>query len=110
MTRLQLIAHETAHLWFGDMVTMRWFDDVWTKEVFANFMASKIAREQFPLINHDLNFLKSYYPRAMSTDRTLGTHPIQQPLDNLNRAGLLYVKIIANTFFFIIISPFPFSR
>lgn len=94
MTRLQLIAHETAHLWFGDMVTMRWFDDVWTKEVFANFMASKIAREQFPLINHDLNFLKSYYPRAMSTDRTLGTHPIQQPLDNLNRAGLLYGNII----------------
>lgn len=94
MTRLQLIAHETAHLWFGDMVTMRWFDDVWTKEVFANVMASKIAREQFPLINHDLNFLKSYYPRAMSTDRTLGTHPIQQPLDNLNRAGLLYGNII----------------
>lgn len=94
MTRLQLIAHETAHLWFGDMVTMRWFDDVWTKEVFANLMASKIAREQFPQVNHALNFLKSYVPRALSTDRTLGAHPIQQPLDNLNRAGLLYGNII----------------
>ena len=94
MSRLNLIAHETAHMWFGDLVTMRWFDDVWTKEVFANFMADKIAREQFPGINHDLAFIKSHYPLAMSTDRTQGTHPIQQPLNNMNKAGLLYGNII----------------
>ena len=94
LSRLELIAHETAHMWFGDLVTMRWFDDVWTKEVFANLMASKIARKQFPDVNHDLNFLKSYHTRAMQTDRTQGTHPIQQPLDNLNKAGLLYGNII----------------
>ena len=94
MSRLNLIAHETAHMWFGDMVTMRWFDDVWTKEVFANFMADKISREQFSLVNHDLAFIKAHYPLALATDRTLGTHPIQQPLDNLNKAGLLYGNII----------------
>ena len=94
MTRLNLIAHETAHMWFGDLVTMRWFDDVWTKEVFANFMADKISREQFPTINHDLAFIKTHYPLAMNTDRSLGSHPIQQPLDNLNQAGLLYGNII----------------
>ena len=94
LNRLQLIAHETSHLWFGDLVTMRWFDDVWTKEVFANFMADKIAREQYPDINHDINFLKTHYLQALSTDRTEGTHPIQQPLDNLNNAGLLYGNII----------------
>lgn len=94
MTRLNLIAHETAHMWFGDLVTMRWFDDVWTKEVFANFMADKISREQFPDVNHDLAFIKAHYPLAMNTDRTLGSHPIQQPLDNLNQAGLLYGNII----------------
>ena len=33
--RASVIAHETAHMWFGDLVTMRWFNDVWTKEVFA---------------------------------------------------------------------------
>ncbi len=92
--RLNLIAHETAHLWFGDLVTMKWFDDVWTKEVFANFMADKISREQFPGIDHDLAFIKTHYPVAMSTDRTRGTHPIQQPLDNLDQAGLLYGNII----------------
>lgn len=92
--RLELLAHETAHMWFGDMVTMRWFNDVWTKEVFANYLASKVAREQFPTVNHDLSFLKSYQIPALSTDRTEGTHPIQQPLENLNIAGLLYGNII----------------
>ena len=94
LSRLNLIAHETSHMWFGDLVTMRWFDDVWTKEVYANFMADKIAREQVPDINHDLAFVKSHYPLALSTDRTQGTHPIQQPLDNMNKAGLLYGNII----------------
>jgi aminopeptidase N len=94
LKRLELIAHETAHLWFGDLVTMRWFDDVWTKEVFANFLAAKISHEQFPNINHDLNFLKTYQTSAIATDRTDGTHPIQQQLDNLNQAGLLYGNII----------------
>ncbi|MBR1881490.1 MAG: ERAP1-like C-terminal domain-containing protein, partial [Muribaculaceae bacterium] len=94
LSRTSLIAHETAHMWFGDLVTMRWFNDVWTKEVFANFMADKISRELYPDINHDLNFLKAHYVPAMATDRTTGTHPIQQPLENLNQAGLLYGNII----------------
>ncbi|UII19276.1 M1 family metallopeptidase [Fulvivirga ligni] len=94
MGRGQLIAHETAHMWFGDLVTMKWFDDVWLKEVFANFMASKIVNPGFPDINHDLQFLMSHYPAAYDVDRTEGTHPIQQPLDNLKNAGTLYGSII----------------
>ncbi|MBO6189313.1 MAG: aminopeptidase [Alloprevotella sp.] len=92
--RLELIAHETAHLWFGDCVTMRWFDDVWTKEVFANFLAAKVARRQFPSLDYNASFLRVYKRSALSTDRTLGTHPIRQSLSNLNRAGLLYGNII----------------
>ena len=46
--RASTISHETAHMWFGDLVTMRWFDDVWMKEVFANFMAAKIVNPSFP--------------------------------------------------------------
>jgi len=45
--RASLIAHETAHMWFGDLVTMNWFNDVWLKEVFANFMAAKIVNPFF---------------------------------------------------------------
>jgi aminopeptidase N len=92
--RASVIAHETAHMWFGDLVTMRWFNDVWMKEVFANFMAAKIVNPSFPEINHQLRFLLSYYPEAYDVDRTEGTNAIRQRLDNLNEAGTLYGPII----------------
>jgi aminopeptidase N len=92
--RASLIAHETAHMWFGDLVTMRWFNDVWTKEVFANFMAAKIVNPSFPHVNHDLRFLLAHHPAAYGVDRTAGANPIRQPLENLNQAGSLYGAII----------------
>lgn len=92
--RASLIAHETAHMWFGDMVTMKWFNDVWLKEVFANFMAAKIVNPSFPEINHDLRFLFAHQPSAYGEDRSEGSHPIQQDLDNLKNAGTLYGRII----------------
>lgn len=94
--RASLIAHETAHMWFGDLVTMDWFNDVWTKEVFANFMAAKIVNPSFPEINHELNFLVRHYPSAYSVDRTSGANPIRQELPNLNEAGTMYGAIIYN--------------
>jgi aminopeptidase N len=92
--RASLIAHETAHMWFGDLVTMRWFNDVWMKEVFANFMAAKIVNPSFPEIDHELRFFLSHYPGAYDVDRTPGTNAIRQPLDNLAEAGSLYGAII----------------
>jgi aminopeptidase N len=92
--RASVIAHETAHMWFGDLVTMKWFNDVWMKEVFANFMAAKIVNPAFPRVNHELRFLVAHYPTAYSVDRTAGTHPIRQELANLNEAGSLYGPII----------------
>ena len=94
LRRGSLIAHETAHMWFGDLVTMDWFDDVWLKEVFANFMAAKIVNPSFPEVNHDLRFLLAHYPTAYGIDRSRGSHPIQQDLPNLNNAGTLYGGII----------------
>ena len=94
MARMELIAHETAHLWFGDLVSLKWFEDVWAKEVMANFLASKMVRRSFPDINHDLNFLKTYQTRAIAIDRTEGTHPIAQELTNMSDARLLYDNII----------------
>lgn len=94
LRRASLIAHETAHMWFGNLVTMKWFDDVWLKEVFANFMAAKIVHPSFTNINHDLGFMVRHHPSAYSEDRTGGTYPIQQELDNLRNAGTLYGRII----------------
>jgi len=92
--RASLIAHETAHMWFGDLVTMKWFDDVWTKEVFANYFAAKMVRPLFPDIDHTLNDLKDFYAAAYSEDRTSGSNAIQRPLANLRDAGLIYCNII----------------
>ncbi len=94
LSRASLISHETSHMWFGDLVTMRWFNDVWMKEVFANFMAAKIVNPSFPEVNHQLLFLTNNYPVAYGVDRTAGTHPIRQELENLNEAGSLYGAII----------------
>lgn len=110
LSRASLIAHETSHMWFGDYVTMRWFDDVWTKEVFANYFAAEITAPLFPDVNHDLNRLKTYGAAAMSEDRTWNTPltlnsgevirgggtSIRQSLDNLRDAGLVYNNIIYN--------------
>ncbi|WP_353718629.1 M1 family aminopeptidase [Dyadobacter sp. 676] len=94
MARASVIAHESAHMWFGDLVTMDWFNDVWLKEVFANFMAAKIVHPSFPEIDHELRFLLAHYPNAYEVDRTAGTNPILQQLENLKNAGTLYGAII----------------
>jgi aminopeptidase N len=94
LERASVIAHETAHMWFGDLVTMRWFNDVWMKEVFANFMAAKIVNPSFPQVNHELRFLLAHHPAAYQVDRTAGTNAIRQELANLDEAGQMYGPII----------------
>ena len=83
-------------MWFGDAVTMKWFNDVWTKEVFANYFAAAITEPLFPEVNHELNFLRTYKAAAMAQDRTEGRTAIRQSLDNMNNAGLVYNNIIYN--------------
>ena len=94
LVRSSLIAHETSHMWFGDFVTMEWFNDVWTKEVFANYYASQMIEPLFPEVNHSLNFMLDYIPAAYSEDRTAGANPVKQQLENMRDAGLMYGNII----------------
>ncbi|QDW24994.1 aminopeptidase [Pedobacter sp. KBS0701] len=94
ISRSNLISHETAHIWFGDLVTMKWFNDVWMKEVFANFMADKVTEKLMGKSTFDLKFLQDHYPAAYGVDRTLGANPIRQQLDNLQEAGSMYGNII----------------
>ncbi|PKQ60195.1 hypothetical protein BZG02_20375 [Labilibaculum filiforme] len=92
--RANLIAHETAHMWFGDLVTMKWFDQVWLKEVFANFLADKITNPSFPEMNHALKFKMAHFPSSYGVDRTSGANAINQKLPNLKDAGSVYGSII----------------
>nr|WP_255447789.1 M1 family aminopeptidase [Ancylomarina sp. 16SWW S1-10-2] len=94
LSRANLIAHETSHMWFGDLVTMKWFDQVWLKEVFANFLADKITNPSFPEMNHKLKFEMAHFPSSYSIDRTSGANPINQVLPNLKDAGTVYGSII----------------
>ena len=94
LSRTELIAHETSHLWFGDAVTMRWFNDVWTKEVFANYFASKITTPLYPDVNVPLRDFRSFNIPAYAEDRTGGTNAIRRELPNLSSAGLIYGNIV----------------
>lgn len=94
LSRAELIAHETAHMWFGDLVTMKWFDDVWTKEVFAGWFAARITEGLFPDVDTSLKDFKEFNLTAYEEDRTEGTNPVKQQLDNLRDAGLIYGNIV----------------
>src|SRR5262245_37956251 len=97
--RASLILHELAHQWFGDLVTMRWFDDLWLKEGFANFMASHAmaALEQFRDSDGAAiwkRFYQTHKPPAYAIDSTRGTTPIYQEVRNLKDAKSAYGAIV----------------
>jgi aminopeptidase N len=93
LRRAQLIFHETSHQWFGNLVTMRWFDDLWLKEGFANFMAAKAAEAIVPELEPWSAF-HALKTGAVRTDATAGTTPLRQPLANLRSAKSAYGAIV----------------
>ena len=97
--RAELITHETAHMWFGDAVTMRWFNDVWTKEVFANHFAALMSRDLLAEgvadpVEAAVRDFRNFNLNAYKEDRTAGSNPVRQELDNLASAGLVYGNIV----------------
>lgn len=94
ISRANLIFHEAAHQWFGDTVTMRWFDDLWLKEGFAEFMAYKTLEKVLPEYNAWKAFYERNKPLAYQTDSTRGTTPIYQEIPNLSAAKSAYGNIV----------------
>jgi aminopeptidase N len=94
--RFNTILHETAHQWFGDLVTMRWFDDLWLKEGFATYMGAKALAELEPGADAWKTFFQGNKPSAYGVDQTLGTTPLWQSLANLDQAKSAYGAIVYN--------------
>lgn len=89
-----LIAHEIAHQWFGNQVTMKWWDDLWLNEAFATWMANKVVEDLYPELEISLRTLPK--EMCMTADANLAMRPIQKEIkcdaDILDNLGLAYMK------------------
>jgi aminopeptidase N len=94
--RTATVYHEVAHQWFGDYVTMRWFDDLWLKEGFSTYMAAKMQDALDPSAQAWKTFYLRNKPPAYGVDVTEGTTPIWQRLGNLDQAKSNYGAIVYN--------------
>lgn len=79
------LAHEIAHQWFGNLVTMRWWDDLWLNESFASWIASEMTQQIHPEWNVHLHALEGR-DWAMVRDSIASTHPIRQPIATVQEA------------------------
>ena len=95
--RAETILHEMAHMWFGDLVTMRWWDDLWLNESFATYASVLSQVEATRFINGWVTFLDSEKAWAKYQDQLPSTHPIAADLVDVeavhqNFDGITYAK------------------
>ncbi|MFI5862646.1 aminopeptidase N [Streptomyces sp. NPDC051546] len=95
--RANTILHEMAHMWFGDLVTMKWWDDLWLKESFADFMGSFALVEATRFDQAWVTFANSRKAWAYRADQLPSTHPVTADIRDLEDAklnfdGITYAK------------------
>ncbi len=88
-----VIAHEIAHMWFGDLVTMKWWDDIWLNESFATFMGHHAVDQGYPQWNVWQDFVRTQTSGAMGRDGLRSTHPIEARVKNPEEIEELFDEI-----------------
>ncbi len=88
-----IVAHEMAHMWFGDLVTMAWWNDLWLNESFASWMGDTAVDHLFPEWDMWTQFVSDDTNRALSLDGLQNSHPIEQEVKNPAEIGQLFDAI-----------------
>ena len=96
-SRASTILHEMAHMWFGDLVTMRWWDDLWLNESFATYMGTLALAEATRFTTAWARFASSTKAWALSQDQLPSTHPIAADIVDTDAVrthfdGITYAK------------------
>jgi cytosol alanyl aminopeptidase len=90
---LNVVAHELAHMWYGDLVTMAWWDDLWLNEAFASWMSTKVMLELYPEHNIQAELVQE---GAFAADSSPTTKPVKKTVksqtDVMDGLGLNYSK------------------
>ncbi|MFW6720386.1 aminopeptidase N [Streptomyces sp. MAR4 CNY-716] len=95
--RANVVLHEMAHMWFGDLVTMEWWDDLWLKESFADYMGALALAEATRFSGSWITFANRRKAWAYRADQLPTTHPITADIQDLEAAklnfdGITYAK------------------
>ncbi|MFC9681216.1 aminopeptidase N [Streptomyces sp. NPDC056948] len=95
--RANVVLHEMAHMWFGDLVTMEWWDDLWLKESFADFMGAFSLVGATRFVNGWITFANRRKAWAYRADQLPSTHPVTADIRDLQDAklnfdGITYAK------------------
>jgi aminopeptidase N len=96
MRRCETILHEMSHMWFGDLVTMRWWDDLWLNETFATYMGNIGNVEGTRFKNTWTSFALGYKAGAKAQDQLPTTHPIVADIPDVESVLLNFDAITYN--------------
>ncbi len=90
---LTTIAHEIAHQWFGNLVTMEWWTDIWLNESFATFTEEKVLEQLYPEGRHLAELLLDWTGPAKTGDSLATTHPVSVPVERPEEIGQIFDEI-----------------
>ncbi|HEV2034631.1 MAG TPA: aminopeptidase N [Candidatus Dormibacteraeota bacterium] len=93
LLRAEIILHEMAHMWFGDLVTMRWWDDLWLNESFATYMSYLAMAEATRFTNAWTEFATGMKAAAKAADQLPTTHPIAADIPDVEALHLNFDRI-----------------